>query len=124
MLHPLAQKQDLISSTSNFKKYNVTRKQLASFTQGNQRVLAFDGDFLHIMPSDTGKNIFDSGAKVTSIAFGDVLKVKVSSKHSKLVRVVVRRATESKRYDFEAKNAEEAQEIVEDISREMKFARP
>ena len=124
MLHPLAQKQDLISSASNFKKYNVTRKQLTSFTQGNQRVLAFDGDYLHVMPSDTGKTRFDSGAKVTSIAFGDVLKVKVSSKHPKLVRVVVRRATESKRYDFEAKNAEEAQEIVEDISREMKFARP
>src|SRR5271154_3383117 len=28
MLHPLAQKQDLISSASNFKKYNVIRKQL------------------------------------------------------------------------------------------------
>lgn len=124
MLHPLAQKQDLISSASNFKKYNVTRKQLTSFTQGNQRVLAFDGDYLHVMPSDTGKTLFDSGAKVTSIAFGDVLKVKVSSKHPKLVRVVVRRATESKRYDFEAKNAQEAQEIVEDISREMKVAVP
>jgi hypothetical protein len=124
MLHPLAQKQDLISSASNFKKYNVTRKQLTSFTQGNQRVLAFDGDYLHVMPSDTGKTLFDSGAKVTSIAFGDVLKVKISSKHSKLVRVVVRRATESKRYDFEAKNAQEAREIVEDISREMKFAVP
>lgn len=124
MLHPLAQKQDLISSASNFKKYNVTRKQLTSFTQGNQRVLAFDGDYLHVMPSDTGKTLFDSGAKVTSIAFGDVLKVKVSSKHPKLVRVVVRRATESKRYDFEAKNAQEAQDIVEDISREMKFAAP
>jgi target of rapamycin complex 2 subunit MAPKAP1 len=124
MLHPLAQKQDLISSAGSFKKYNVTRKQLTSFTQGNQRVLAFDGDFLHVMPNDTGKTLFDSGAKVTSIAFGDVLKVKVSSKHPKIVRVVVRRATESKRYDFEAKNADEAQEIVEDISREMKVARP
>jgi target of rapamycin complex 2 subunit MAPKAP1 len=124
MLHPLAQKQDLISSASNFKKYNVIRKQLTSFAQANQRVLAFDGDFLHVMPADTGKTIFDSGAKSSSIAFSDILRCKVSSKHHKLVRVVVRRPNESKRYDFEAKTAAEAQEIVDEILREMKLARP
>ena len=116
----MAQKQDLLSSASNFKKYYVTRKQLTSFTQGSQRVLIFDGDFLHVMPADTAKASY---VKTSSIAFADILRCKVSSKHSKLVRVVVRRASESKRYDFEARTAGEAQEIVDDISKEMRLAK-
>lgn len=117
-LHPLAQEQDLISSASNFKKYYVTRKQLAPFAQGSQRVLVFDGDQIRVMPADR-----TSHAKFSSIAFNDIIRCKVSTKHSKLVRVLVRRANESKRYDFEARTAGEAQEIVDDITREMKLAR-
>ena len=119
-LQAMAQKQDLLSSASNFKKYYVTRKQLTSFTQGSQRVLIFDGDFMHVMPADTAKTTY---AKTSSIAFSDMLKCKVSTKHSKLVRVLVRRPSESKRYDFEARTAGEAQEIVDEISREMRQAR-
>jgi hypothetical protein len=107
----------LISSASNFKKYYVTRKQLAPFAQGSQRVLVFDGDQLHVMPADTTSN-----AKFSSIAFNDIIRCKVSTKHSKLVRVVVRRTNESKRYDFEARTAGEAQEIVDEITREMRLA--
>ncbi|KIW78518.1 hypothetical protein Z517_08356 [Fonsecaea pedrosoi CBS 271.37] len=117
-LHPLAQKQDLLSSASNFKKYYVTRKQLGGFAQGSQRVLVFDGDIIHVMPADTSSN-----AKFSSIAFTDILKCKVSSKHPKLVRIVVRRINESKRYDFEARTAGEAQEIVDEVTREMRLAR-
>lgn len=124
MLHPLAQKQDMMSSASNFKKYYVTRKQFSSFTQGSQRVLVFDGDFMHVMPAETGKTLFESNTKTSSIAFVDILRCKVSTKHAKIVRVVVRRATESKRYDFEARTPGEAQEIVDDIKREMNLARP
>lgn len=119
-LQAMAQKQDLISSASNFKKYYVTRKQLTSFTQGSQRVLVFDGDFLHVMPADTAKSSY---TKTSSIAFSEILKCKVSTKHSKLVRVTVRRNNEAKRYDFEARTAGEAQEIVDDISREMRLAK-
>ncbi len=113
-------KQDLLSSTSNFKKYYVTRKQLGGFAlaQASQRVLVFDGDIIHVMPADTSSN-----AKFSSIAFTDILKCKVSSKHPKLVRIVVRRVNESKRYDFEARTAGEAQEIVDEVTREMKLAR-
>lgn len=116
--HPF-QKQDLLSqSASNFKKYYVTRKQLAPFAQGSQKVLVFDGDLLHMMPADTTSN-----AKTTTIQFSDVLRCKVSTKHSKLVRVVVRRPNETKRYDLEARTAGEAQEIVDEITREMRLAR-
>lgn len=123
MLHPLAHKQDHMSSASNYKKYTVIRKQLTSFRQDNQRILAFDGDFLHIMPGETGKGLFDSSAqKTTSIAFADVQKCKVSTKHSKIIRLVVRRPTEAKRYDFEAKDKTEAHEIVDEILKEVKLA--
>ncbi|EHY58244.1 Component of a membrane-bound complex containing the Tor2p kinase [Exophiala dermatitidis] len=117
-MHPLAQKQDLMSSASNFKKYYVTRKQLAPFAQGSQRVLVFDGDLIHVMPADNTSN-----AKFSSIAFGDILRCKVSTKHPKIVRLVVRRINESKRYDFEARTAGEAQEIVDEVTREMRLAR-
>jgi target of rapamycin complex 2 subunit MAPKAP1 len=117
MFHPLAQKQDLMSSASNYKKYTVIRKQLTSFRQDNQRVLAFDGDFLHIMPGE------HSSAKTTSVAFADVLRCKVSSKHAKIIRLVVRRPNESKQYDFEARSADEAQEIVDEVRKEMKLGR-
>jgi target of rapamycin complex 2 subunit MAPKAP1 len=116
--HPLSQKQDLLTGDSNFKKYYVTRKQLGGFAQGSQRVLVFDGDIIHVMPADASSN-----AKFSSIAFNDILKCKVSTKHSKLIRILVRRVNESKRYDFEARSAGEAAEIVDEILREMKLAR-
>ncbi|KAK5303299.1 Component of a membrane-bound complex containing the Tor2p kinase [Exophiala xenobiotica] len=116
--HPLAQKQDLLSSASNFKKYYVIRKQLAPFAQGSQRTLVFDGDLLHVMPTDPATN-----AKFTSFPFSDILRCKVSTKHSKLFRVWVRRVNENKRYDFEARTAAEAQEIVDEIAREMRQTR-
>jgi target of rapamycin complex 2 subunit MAPKAP1 len=120
----MAQKQDLASSASNFKKYYVTRKQLTSFAQAAQRVLMFDGDVLHILPGDAVKSSY---AKTSSIPFSSIVRCKISSKHSKLVRISVPRPNdpkgELKRYDFEARTAGEAQEIVDDISREMRRAR-
>ncbi|KAK6382814.1 Component of a membrane-bound complex containing the Tor2p kinase [Exophiala oligosperma] len=116
--HPLANKQDLVSSASNFKKYYVIRKQMAPFAQGSQRTLVFDGDLMHVMHTDAGTN-----SKFTSFPFSDILRCKVSTKHSKLIRVFVRRPNENKRYDFEARTAAEAQEIVDEILREMRQTR-
>jgi target of rapamycin complex 2 subunit MAPKAP1 len=119
MLHPLAQKQDLISSAGNFKKYNVTRKHLTAFAQGShKKILALDADYMHIMPIDTDKTI-NSSTKTTSIPFADITNTKVSSRHPKVFRVIIRRANESKRYDFEAKDVGEAKEIVEEIKKVM-----
>lgn len=119
MLHPLAQKQDLISSAGNFKKYNVTRKHLTAFAQGShKRILALDADYMHIMPADPEKTI-NSGTKTTSIPFADITNTKVSSRHPKVFRVTIRRTSESKRYDFEVKEAGEAAEIVEEIKKVM-----
>lgn len=120
MLHPLAQSQDLIGGY--YRRYNVIRKQSMSFTASNQRVLAFDMDYMHIMPAETGKTLFESNSKTTSISFNDVVGSKVSRRHPKSFRVVVLRgneASEQKRYDFEAKSVVEAAEIVEEIKKNM-----
>ncbi|KAL5340738.1 stress-activated map kinase interacting protein 1-domain-containing protein [Aspergillus crustosus] len=118
MLHPLTQKQDLVGG--NYRRYFVLRKQSMGFTTSLHRVITFDNDYMHIMPADTGKN--GSDTKTRSISFNDVVGCKVSRRHPKNFRVVVLRgndATEQKRYDFEARNALEAVEIVDEIKKNM-----
>lgn len=118
MLHPLAQKPDLIGGY--YRRYHVFRKQPMSFTASNYRILTFDNDYMHIMPGDTGKTVSD--AKTRSLSFNDVVGCKVSRRHPKSFRVVVLRgsnANEQKRYDFEARNALEAVEIVDEIKKNM-----
>lgn len=118
MLHPLAQKPDLIGGY--YRRYHVFRKQPMSFTATNYRVLTFDNDYMHIMPGDTGKTASDT--KTRSISFNDVVGCKVSRRHPKSFRVVVlrgREANEQKRYDFEARNALEAVVIVDEIKKNM-----
>lgn len=113
-----SQKQDLIGGY--YRRYHVYRKQPMSFTASNHRILMFDNDYMHIMPGDTGKTV--SNAKTRSINFNEVVGSKVSRRHPKSFRVVVLRgndATEQKRYDFEARNALEAIEIVDEIKKNM-----
>lgn len=118
MLQTIAQKQDIIGGY--YRRYHVFRKQPMSFTTSNYRILIFDNDYMHIMPGDTGKAV--SGTKTRSISFNDVVGCKVSRRHPKSFRVVVLRgndASEQKRYDFEARNALEAVEIVDEIKKNM-----
>ncbi|KAF7181040.1 hypothetical protein CNMCM7691_000169 [Aspergillus felis] len=118
MLHPLTQTQELPGGY--YRRYHVFRKQSMSFTTSNHRILTFDNDYMHIMPGDTGKAASDT--KTRSISFNDVVGCKVSRRHPKNFRVVVLRgndANEQKRYDFEARNALEAIEIVDEIKKNM-----
>ncbi|KAJ5484126.1 hypothetical protein N7539_005922 [Penicillium diatomitis] len=113
-----SQKQDLIGGY--YRRYHVFRKQSMSFTASNHCILTFDNDYMHIMSGDTGKTA--SNAKTRSISFNEVVGSKVSHRHPKSFRVVVLRgndATEQKRYDFEARNALEAIEIVDEIKKNM-----
>ncbi|KAJ5133249.1 hypothetical protein N7526_004614 [Penicillium atrosanguineum] len=118
MLPSSSQKQDLIGGY--YRRYHVFRKQPMSFTASNHRILTFDNDYMHIVPGETGKTASDT--KTRSINFNDVVGCKVSRRHPKSFRVVVLRgndATEQKRYDFEARNALEAVEIVDEIKKNM-----
>lgn len=87
MLPPLAQKQDPLGTTTSFKKYNVVRKQPMSFSSSHQRILLMDGEYIHIMPGETGKTLFDTGAKTTTIPYSSVVGCKVSRRHPKTFRV-------------------------------------
>ena len=150
MMHPLAQKQDILGSTAKFKKYNVIRKQPMSFTPSHQRVLLIDEDYLHILPGEAGKTLFDTSAKTSRVPFSIIVGCKVSRRHPKTFRVsvfntvtlnenensawfndladstkvIIFRERETKRYDFEAQSVSDAAEIVEEISKGMEPYHP
>lgn len=87
MLPPLAQKPGPLGNTASYKKYNVVRKQPMSFSSSHQRILLMDGEYIHIMPGETGKTLFDTGAKTTTIPYSSVVGCKVSRRHPKTFRV-------------------------------------
>jgi hypothetical protein len=113
-----SQKQDNLGGY--YRRYHVFRKQPMSFTASNHRILTFENDYMHIVPGDTSKTV--SSGKTRSISFSDVIGSKVSRRHPKSFRVMIVRgndATEQKRYDFEARNTNEAEEIVGEIKKNM-----
>lgn len=80
--HPLAQetvKQDELGS-ANYRKYTVWRKQPMRFVGMNERIIAIDGEYLHIMPS-TGKTVFEGQGKTTTVHFSNVVGCKVQRRH-------------------------------------------
>ena len=84
---PSIRQQDIFGSSAKYKKYNVTRKQPMSFAPSHQRTLFMDEDYLHILPGETGKTLFDSSAKSTRIPFNFITGCKVTRKHPKSFRV-------------------------------------
>ena len=106
-----------------YKRYTVVRKQPMSFSSSSTRMLAFDGEYMHIMPAEStatggaSKTIFEATQKVTTVHFSSVVGSKVSRRHQKMFSFGVFRERETKRYDFEAQTHGEAQEIVAEIKR-------
>ncbi|KAH7160033.1 stress-activated map kinase interacting protein 1-domain-containing protein [Dactylonectria estremocensis] len=117
--HPLARealKQEELSN-ANYKKYTVWRKQPMRIVGMSERMLIIDGEYIHIMPASGGKVLHDGSGKTTTVHFSNVVGCKVPRKHPTNVKLVVYKATESKRYDFESRNAHEAGEIVEELKK-------
>ncbi|KAH7144030.1 stress-activated map kinase interacting protein 1-domain-containing protein [Dactylonectria macrodidyma] len=117
--HPLARealKQEELSNAS-YKKYTVWRKQPMRIVGMSERILVIDGEYIHIMPASGGKALHDGSGKTTTVHFSNVVGCKVPRKHPTNVKLVVYKATESKRYDFEARSAHEAAEIVEELKK-------
>lgn len=88
-LQPLAQRhQDLLLGiTTKYKKYSVTRKQPMSFASSQQRIIIMDEDYMHILPAESGKTLFDTSAKTNRIPFSMIVGCKVSRRHPKVFRV-------------------------------------
>ncbi|TXT13181.1 hypothetical protein VHUM_01582 [Vanrija humicola] len=76
------------------------------------RVLAIDGDYIHILPSEN-RTFFDT-MKTTSFHITLVASVKVSGRAGGF-KIYVWRDGNQKRYEFEAENGKQAQEIVSTI---------
>ena len=87
MMHPLAQNSEILNSTAKYKKYNVIRKQPMSFAPSHQRVLLMDDDYMHILPGETGKTLFDNSVKTSRVPFSMIVGCKVSRRHPKTFRV-------------------------------------
>ena len=117
--HPLSHQQDVWGTSNAYKKYTVLRKQPMSFAPSHNRTLLMDGEYLHILPGETGKTLFDTSAKTTTVPFSMIVGCKISRRHPKTFRVVVFRDRETKRYDFEGQSASEAEDIVAEIRKGM-----
>lgn len=128
VLNPLAAQQAkpndaaaATASTFNFpgaqagRRYNVLRKQPLSFAASHPRTLVITPEFVQILPAQGGEEGVPATGKVTSIHMSSIVGVKVSRKHPKMVRVLVYKEKETKRYDFETSSPEEAQAIVADV---------
>jgi hypothetical protein len=85
--HPLAQtaaSSSLFAGGGAYKKWTVWRKQPMTFMPQHERVLAIDGEDLHIMPAATGTGkafLNDTQGKTTTIHFSHVVGCKVTRKH-------------------------------------------
>ncbi|KAI9151206.1 Component of a membrane-bound complex containing the Tor2p kinase [Blastocladiella emersonii ATCC 22665] len=116
-----------LSAVSAYKKFTVVRK-MPLFLGRQERVLAIDGEYLHILPTDN-KQFFDS-VKTSSYHVSSVISCKQSKKVAAVFRLEVLRnphgeravpslsaveaftgSREGKTYDFEAGSAAEATEI-------------
>ncbi|KAK4157920.1 stress-activated map kinase interacting protein 1-domain-containing protein [Chaetomidium leptoderma] len=115
--HPLAkevQKQEEMGVATNYKKYTLWRKQPMRLM--SERILAIDGEYIHIMPASSGK-LAEGETKSTTVHFSNVVGCQISRKHPTNFKLVVYKSSESKRYDFVASSAEYGAEIVQELKK-------
>jgi hypothetical protein len=87
--HPLAQealKQDQMGN-SHYRRYVVWRKQPMRFVGMNEKILAIDGEYLHIMPGSSGKTVFEGQGKTTTVHFSNIVGCKVLRRHPTTFKV-------------------------------------
>nr|ODN93712.1 hypothetical protein L204_04896 [Cryptococcus depauperatus CBS 7855] len=95
--------------SQTYKKFTVQRKIAIG---RHERVLAIDGDYIHIMPSES-RAFFDS-MKTTSFHISLVAQCKLTGRAGGF-KINVWRDGAQKRYEFEAENQKQAVEIVSTI---------
>ncbi|KAK0207957.1 stress-activated map kinase interacting protein 1-domain-containing protein [Desarmillaria ectypa] len=103
--------------TAAYKKYTISRK-MPMLVAKQEKTLAIDGVYIHIMPStNKAKAVFDNG-KTYSYHIKSIVDCQQSTKSSNIFKLVL---TGNKRYDFEAESPRLAGEIVQTI-RSMRTA--
>jgi hypothetical protein len=104
--------------TAAYKKYTVYRK-MPMIIGKQERTLAIDGPYIHIMPTanKAAKAVFDNG-KTSSYHINSLFSCQSGKTPSSAFRIVVHRGSGDsahKRYEFEAENPKLANEIVQTI---------
>ncbi|WBW74435.1 MAP kinase and TOR substrate adaptor Sin1 [Schizosaccharomyces osmophilus] len=99
-----------IMSSNTYQEFIVWKRQPVSFMGRHERLLAIDGEYIHIMPSES-RNIFET-PKTTSIHVGSIIICKQSKKSPCNFKLIISRNRETKRYDFEVLSSLEAAVIV------------
>ncbi|KIY45089.1 hypothetical protein FISHEDRAFT_76934 [Fistulina hepatica ATCC 64428] len=100
--------------TTAYKKYVIYRK-MPMLVARQERTLAIDGGYVHIMPSaNKPKAVFDSG-RTTSYHIKNIVDCQQSGKASSVFKLVLNQAGGKKRYYFEADSPKLAAEIVATI---------
>lgn len=107
-----------VLSSAGYQKFTVWRKMPMSFISRHERVLAIDGEYVHIMPSDQNKTLFDS-PKTTSIHISSIIGCKQSRKAPLNFKIIAMKSREWKRYAFEAMSPPQAADIVEAIKKQI-----
>lgn len=112
---PEVQYSSVADYTSGYKKYTIFRKAPMLLAR-QERVLAIDGVYIHIMPSANKamKVVFDSG-KTSSYHIKSIADCQQSAKTSSIFKIVLNRGAGNKRYDFEAESPRLAAEIVQTV---------
>lgn len=110
----------LTDFTTAYKKYTVQRK-LPMILKRHERVLAIDGDYVHIMPGQTGRAFLLDNAKTSSYHVKSIVGVQVAKNTTgSSFRLTVLRESGQKQYDFEAESGRQAAEIVQSIKQLQK----
>ncbi|KAF8189367.1 stress-activated map kinase interacting protein 1-domain-containing protein [Pholiota molesta] len=111
---PEQQSSSVLDYTSAYKKYTIYRK-MPMLVARQERTLAIDGDYIHIMPStNKARAVFDNG-KTSSYHIKSIADCQQSAKTSSIFKLILNRTAGNKRYDFEAESPRLAAEIVQAI---------
>ncbi|KAF8475654.1 stress-activated map kinase interacting protein 1-domain-containing protein [Kalaharituber pfeilii] len=119
LTNPIAPEKNGLVFHDGYQKFIVWRRQPMSFMSRHERILAIDGEYIHIMPSDQ-KTIFES-PKTTSIHISSIIGCKVYKKAPTNFKIAVMKPQprEPKRYDFEAATAAQSTEIVAAVKKQI-----
>ena len=107
---------------AGYKGYTIWRK-MPMLVARQEKTLAIDGMYIHIMPPpNRAKAVFDSG-KTHSYHIKSIAECEQSSKSSCIFKIVLHRSNATtghghghrRRYDFEADSTRSAAEIVNEI---------
>lgn len=108
-------------TTSSFLKWTVWRHHQLAFKNRSERSLSIDGEYIYIIPDSVipdhdkvaYKYLVDANnTKTTSFHVSQIVKCKQSKKYPANLKIVVMKPAGLKRYDLEALDPIQCQEIV------------